>query len=306
MESRSHAFFAGLFVILLVSAAIAGALWLGRPKGPKLMPVDLLTRHSVVGLKADAPVRFRGVDIGRVESIAFDPRQRGEIRVRIDVDPAAPLTNSTFAKLSYQGITGVAFIQLDDVAGTQSTPLVLSGAKVAQLEMQASLLETAEVDLRDVVLKTGRVATRIEELLSEQNQKRLMALVDSVKQTVDRYGTLSRDLEPTVKTLPSLVQRAEGTVASVSRLADDVDGKLAVLNTVAAAVTQVQGATEDLRRDTLPRVNAALDEVTVDARELKHALHQVDARPQSLLFGLQPPPAGPGEPGFTTSMESAK
>jgi phospholipid/cholesterol/gamma-HCH transport system substrate-binding protein len=306
MESRSHSFVAGLFVIALLSVAIAGALWLGRPKGPKLMPVDLVTRHSVVGLKADAPVRYRGVDIGRVESIAFDPRQRGEIRVRIDVDPAAPLTNSTFAKLSYQGITGVAFIQLDDVAGTQGAPLALSGAKVAQLEMQASLLETAEVDLRDVVLKTGRVASRIEELLSPQNQQRLMALVDSVQRTVDRYGTLSRDLEPTLKALPSLVQRAEGTVGSVSRLADDVDEKLGVLNSVEAAVTQVQGTTEDLRRDTLPRVNAVLDEVAVDARELKHTLHEVDARPQSLLFGLQPAPAGPGEPGFTTSMESTK
>jgi len=306
MESRSHSFVAGLFVILLVSAAIAGALWLGAPKGPKLVPVDLLTRHSVVGLKADAPVRYRGVDIGRVESIAFDPRQRGEIRVRVDIDPAAPLTNSTYAKLSSQGITGVAFIQLDDVAGTQGTPLVLSGGKVPQLEMQASFLETAEGDARDLVLKVGRVATRLEELLSEQNQKRLMALVDSAGRTVDGYGALPRELEPTLKALPSLVQRAERTVDSAARLADDVDGKLSVVDTLATTATQLSGTTEDLRRDTLPRVNAVLDDVDVDARELKRALHQVNARPQSLLFGLQQPSPGPGEPGFAKNVGAAK
>jgi phospholipid/cholesterol/gamma-HCH transport system substrate-binding protein len=306
MESRSHAFIAGLFVILLTAGAIAGALWLGPPKGPKLLPVDLLTRHSVVGLKPDAPVRFRGVDIGRVESITFDPRRLGEIRVRIGVDPAAPLTGSSYAKISYQGITGVAFILLDDVAGTSSAPLVLSGARVAEMELQASFLERAEDDARDVVMKAGRVATRLEELLSEQNQKRLMALVDSFERTVDRYGNLSRDLEPAVKALPSFVHRAEGTVDSVSHLAGDVDKKLAVLDALATVATQVSGTTEELRRETLPRVNAVLDEVDVDARELKRALHQVNARPQSLLFGLQPPSPGPGEPGFTANMGATK
>src|SRR5215469_5160368 len=306
MENQSHSLVAGLFVVLLTLAVIAGAVWLGAPKGPKLLPLDLVTRHSVSGLKADAPVAFRGVDIGHVESITFDPRERGEIRVRVVVDPAAPLTHSTYAKLSYQGITGVAFIQLDDAVGTTSAPLVLAGTKVAQLELQASFLERAEDDARDLVQKAGRVATRLDELLSEQNQTRLMAAVDSFKRTLDRYGTLSRDLEPTVKAAPALVQRAQGTVESAKRLADDIDHKLAVLDALATAAKELGAATDDLHRNTLPRINAVLDDVAVDARELKSALHKVDERPQSLIFGLQPPPPGPGERGFTEGMETAK
>ena len=306
MENQSHSFVAGLFVVLLTLAVIAGALWLGPPKGPKLLPIDLVTRHSVSGLKADAPVAFRGVDIGHVESITFDPRQRGQIRVRVVVDPAAPLTHSTYAKLSSQGITGVAFIQLDDAVGTTSVPLVLSSTKVAQLELQASFLERAEDDARDLVVKVGRVASRLDELLGEQNQKRLMAAVDSFKRTLDRYGTLSRDLEPTVKAAPALVQRAQGTVESVMRLADDVDRKLAVLDALATTAKELGATTDDLHRNTLPRINVVLDDVAVDARELKRALHQVDERPQSFIFGLQPPPPGPGERGFMQGMETAK
>jgi phospholipid/cholesterol/gamma-HCH transport system substrate-binding protein len=150
------------------------------------------------------------------------------------------------------------------------------------------------------------VATRLDELLSEPNQKRLMALVDSAGRTVDRYGELPRGLEPTLKALPSLVQRAERTVDTASRLADDVDRKLTIVDVLANTATQLSGTTEDLRRDTLPRVNAVLDDVDVDARELKRALHQVNARPQSLLFGLQPPLPGPGEPGFATNLGAAK
>jgi phospholipid/cholesterol/gamma-HCH transport system substrate-binding protein len=271
-----------------------------------LLPSDLVTRHSVSGLKADAPVQFRGVDIGHVESITFDPRERGEIRVRVAVDPAAPLTRSTYAKLSSQGITGVAFIQLDDAVGTTSAPLVLSSTKVAQMDLQASFLERAEDDARDLVVKVGRVASRLDELLSDQNQKRLMSAVDSFKRTLDRYGTLSRDLEPTVKAAPALVQRAQGTVDSVKRLAEDVDQKLTILDALATTAKELGSATDDLHRNTLPRINAVLDDVAVDARELKSALHKVDERPQSLIFGLQPPPPGPGERGFVDDMETAK
>src|SRR5215472_14977346 len=248
MENQSHSLVAGLFVVVFTVAVIAGALWLGPPKGPKLSPIDLVTRHSVAGLKVDAPVEFRGVEIGHVESITFDPGQRGQIRVRVAVDPTAPLTQSTYAKLSSQGITGVAFIQLDDAVGTTSAPLVISSTKVPQLELQASFLERAEDDMGNLVVKVDRV----------------------------------------------------------QRLADDVDQKLTVLDALATTAKELTDATGDLHRNTLPRVNAVLDDVAVDARELKSALHHVDERPQSLIFGLQPPPPGPCERGFVAATETAR
>ncbi len=106
MERQSHSFIAGLFVILLGLGSIAGALWLGPDKGPERLPIDLLSTNSVTGLKVGAPVRFRGVDVGRVDSISFDPRQFGQIRVRISVDPAASISRSTYAKLTLSGHHG--------------------------------------------------------------------------------------------------------------------------------------------------------------------------------------------------------
>jgi len=313
MESQSHSFIAGLFVILLGLGGIAGALWLGPDKGPARLPIDLLSTHSVAGLKVDAPVRFRGVDVGRVDSISFDPRQAGQIRVRISVDPAAPISRATYAKLSYQGITGVAFIQLDDEKDKSSEPLPLSREKVAQMELQASMLERAETDIRDVVLKAARVADRVDQLLSEQNQKRVMALVDSIEHTSERYGELAQNLEPSAKALPGLLQqatrtveKAQRTVDNVAKLAEDTDRKLVVLDTVGEAAKQIGRAADDLHKDTLPRVNALIDQVSIDARELKRTLHQVNARPQSLIFGLQPPPPGPGERGFVATKGASK
>jgi len=308
MESQSHPFVAGLFVILLATSATAIAVWLSRPESGPRLPIDLITTHSVAGLKVDAAVRLRGVDVGRVVSIAFDPQTLGQIRVRIAVDAAAPVTSATYATLSYQGIDGVALIQLDDDRGKSTQRLRLSASKVPQMELRAGLLERAESDVRDVLLKVASVAERLEGLLSQQNTQRLMALVSSLQRASDQYGTLARTLRPSAQALPGLLKDAKGTVATAqlaaarfAHLADEVDGKLAVLDETARAATQIGSAADALHRDTLPRVNSLVDEVSVDARELERTLHEVNERPQSLLFGLATRPPGPGEPGFIES-----
>jgi phospholipid/cholesterol/gamma-HCH transport system substrate-binding protein len=309
VESQSHAFYAGLFVILLGLGVLAGAVWFENPKGPARMPIDLVTTHDVSGLKVDAPVRFRGVDVGRVNSVAFDARQSGRIRVHITVDPAAPITHATYAKLSFQGINGLALIQLDEDPKGNREPF--SSGAVPELELQAGLMERAETDVRDVLVKAAGVATRVEQLLSEENTKRIASLLESVGQTSEHYGNLARELEPSAKALPELLRQATQTVAraqitaeNLARLSDDVDHKLATLDTAAAAATRVGQAVEDLNKETLPRVNVLLDEVSVDARELKRTLHQTNARPQSFIFGLQPPTPGPGERGFVANQET--
>jgi len=164
----------------------------------------------------------------------------------------------------------------------------------------------------DVLLKAGRVAARLEVLLNEQNTDRITALLESVTQTSERYGNLAHDLEPGVKALPELlrqatrtVERAQATADDVAKLAEDTDRKIAVLDTAAEAATRVGRAVEDLNRDTLPRVNLLLDEVSTDARELKTTLHQANVRPQSFIFGLQPPTPGPGEPGFVAATQES-
>jgi phospholipid/cholesterol/gamma-HCH transport system substrate-binding protein len=310
MENQSHSFIAGLFVILLGVLVALGAFWLAGPKRPAQVPIDLVTTHSVAGLRLDAPVRYRGVNVGRVESIAFDKHDLGKIRVRIEVDPTTPLTHSTYAKLSYQGINGVATIQLDDDQRTDREAWAVSRDKIPQLELRAGLLEVAEQSAGDVLAKADAVASRLEILLSDENTHRFMALVDSIEQTSRGYGLLAHELVPTAKTLPNLLQNttlavseAKTAAERLAQLSADADRRIGVLDAAAAAAVQIDLAADELHRDTLPRVNSWLDQLSVDSRELEYALHAINARPQSFIFGLEPRPPGPGERGFIATRE---
>uniref|UniRef100_UPI0037DCF89F MlaD family protein n=1 Tax=Xenophilus sp. TaxID=1873499 RepID=UPI0037DCF89F len=118
MENKSHALAAGAFVLGLVAVLVALVLWFTRDDTVR-NTYELSTRDAVSGLQPQAAVRYRGIAVGKVTSIDFDPEHKGNVRVRMAIDERVPLTRSTFATLSYQGVTGLAFIALDDKGESQ-------------------------------------------------------------------------------------------------------------------------------------------------------------------------------------------
>ena len=62
-------------------------------------------------------MRYRGVTVGKVENIRLDPEKLQTILIRIAVDRDLPLTKNAYAQLGYQGLTGLAFVQLNDDGG---------------------------------------------------------------------------------------------------------------------------------------------------------------------------------------------
>src|SRR3972149_10094327 len=102
MENKAHALAAGLFALLLGAALVAAAFWFGKDD-MQYVPFLVTTTTSVAGLKAEAPVRYRGVEVGRVQSIRIEPGVKGDIHIRVGVAEGTPVTRSTFARLGYQG-----------------------------------------------------------------------------------------------------------------------------------------------------------------------------------------------------------
>src|SRR5690606_36335284 len=107
MENKAHAMAAGIFVALLSLLVLGMAAWLTRDTGIR-DTYEISTRETVTGLQEQAPVRFRGVDVGKVSSIGFDPQKQGNVLLRLEIDREAPITRETYASLGFQGVTGLA------------------------------------------------------------------------------------------------------------------------------------------------------------------------------------------------------
>jgi phospholipid/cholesterol/gamma-HCH transport system substrate-binding protein len=70
--------------------------------------------ESVQGLQVDSAIKYRGVEIGKVQSIKVAPDYR-LIEVVMKIDLEGDLQNHTIATLKTAGITGIVFIELDQI-----------------------------------------------------------------------------------------------------------------------------------------------------------------------------------------------
>ncbi len=119
MENKSHALAAGTFVLVVAALLVALAIWLTRDAGVKRV-VEFSTHEAVSGLQPQARVRYRGIAVGRSRPSNSTARSGAMCwcacrwtKSRPD-QPQPPLPH-----LGYQGVTGLAFVQLDDDAGNK-------------------------------------------------------------------------------------------------------------------------------------------------------------------------------------------
>lgn len=315
MENRSHALMTGFFTIALLVAAVLAGLWLNRDK-VEWVPYQIATTQSIPGLNPQAAVRYRGLEIGKVDEITFDPTTSGRIIIRLAVDPEAPITTSTFASLGYQGVTGIAFIQLDDEK-TGSPLLKTDKDRVAVIPLRPGFLDQLEKRGLVILEKTEELMTRADNLLNPENQKTMLAAFESVSKAAEAYAEIPRQLEPTLARLPALTRQAEQSMASFNELSSSAtsmtrnfdqlattlqapNGPIARLNTTVDRVGgSLEAVTSDLELQTLPHLVAMTDEARTSLRAVRRTATSLTDRPQSILFGAPDGEPGPGEPGFT-------
>ena len=322
-----------MFVLLVTALLVALAAWLTRDTGVHRV-YEISSQEPVNGLQPQAPVRFRGVAVGKVTSIGFDPKAIGNVLVRIALDDTAPVTRSTFASLGFQGVTGLAFVQLDD-SGESKVALEATNGEPARIPMRASLLSKLSDQGMAILSQIEQTTARVNLLLSPANQKDLMATVNgfgqaagSVQQLSERVqqlsgtvdGILKAQLGPDRVSIPQFVQDTTGAVKSLQKASEGVDQTAAEFKKAAAEVTRLaerlntQGGVVDklaegagamaaagsaFNAGTLPRLNRTTEEATRTARQVNRAVSAVSDNPQSLLFGNGPMAPGPGEPGFS-------
>ena len=124
MTPKSSYVLVGLFVLLLGIALIGGILWLSTGGPPKDYDFYLVyMTESVSGLSIDAPVKYKGVNVGRVRDIRLNPNNPEEVRLMLVVLQGTPINADTRATLEVQGLTGVAHVNLGG-GETDSPPLL--------------------------------------------------------------------------------------------------------------------------------------------------------------------------------------
>lgn len=299
MENKAHALIAGLFTLALLIAGIFIALWLNRDRVQRV-PYELATKLSIPGLNPQAAVRYRGLDVGKVDEISFDPKVTGQILVHISVKPDTPITHSTYGTLGYQGVTGIAYVQLDD-DGTSPQRLPSSKERVARIEMRPSLLDNLQDKGLAILQQTEELTHRVNALLNPENEKAILAAFDNISKTATEFRTIPNQLQPTLAKLPQLTSEAQHAMASIDKLSRDVNRLSTNLQATDGPIARISNSADQLgsvastvQLQVVPLAN----DVRSSLRSINRTLDGLHERPQSILFGAPPDAPGPGESGF--------
>ncbi|MCI0655090.1 MAG: MlaD family protein [Methylococcaceae bacterium] len=317
MGKETYALLTGLFVLTLGSALVAASIWLGH-YGEERDVYLVVTQSSVSGLNPESTVLYRGVQVGKVSAISFDPMNSRNILVRIEVDKGLPITLGTYAMLRVQGLTGLAQIELGD-SGENQQPLLTNNANPAQIPLQPSLIDKLADSGGNILLGSQELIAHLNDLLDDENLRRVKVILTNMETATGRLADLEERMEKAfvqvdqaavkVKGAGEEVQaaglKAQKTLTqfdSVARELGKLSGRIQTLAESANALAlSGKNATDIMTQSTLPRLNTVLEELKVTSFQIRTLSGLLEKDPQMLLYGRQPLEPGPGEPGYQES-----
>jgi phospholipid/cholesterol/gamma-HCH transport system substrate-binding protein len=308
MEERVSYALVGLFVVLLGAAFVAVVLWLsaGAVFQPPHERYLAYMRESVSGLSVNAPVKYRGVDVGRVRSMALNPDNLEEVRLELDLVEGTPIKTDTVAVLSVQGLTGIAFIDL--TGGSRDAPplRVQPGEEYPVIETAPSLLVRLDTAVSGMMTSLNRVADDLSALLDDGNREALGRIVANLETVSGALAERRDALGEGVERAARLLEHGEAAAAALPGLLDRFGRSAEAIEAMANEVAQVGaglgGTFEDGGRDfrrftaqTLPEVSMLVMELREMTATLQRVGQQLERDPSLLLRGARPLAPGPGE-----------
>jgi phospholipid/cholesterol/gamma-HCH transport system substrate-binding protein len=207
-----------LFGLLAIVAAVAFVLWYsGANERRQYVRYEIYFDGSVSGLDRGSPVRYLGVDVGRVRNLSVDLLNPGRVKVLVEVDSRAPVSGATQARLGLLGLTGLLYIDLQkDPAGNPQRPLA-KGKEYDVIPSRPGEIEAFLAKLPDLLARAAGLAERLEILLADDNLK-------AVSETLENMRVASRDLPVVTREAASLAGDLRRTSNEVSELAASLRG----------------------------------------------------------------------------------
>lgn len=251
------------------------------------MKLLLLFDQTVRGLTRNAPVEFRGIQIGRVAEISFDLMPQGadsRVPVLIEIDPClmcpvrgrddgepdpdfirkavdsglrASLKNSSL-------LTGSLYVDLNYHADTAPAAL----GKVGQY----TTMPTISGGLAQLEAKLTTILDKLQALPLDTTIQEISTAATEAKTTVAQARETLANIDATAKAATETLNNPQ-----FKALPADLRKNLAELQLAVASIGPNGSVQGDLLR--------TLDELRASLRSLKSVTETVDDNPNSLLFG---------------------
>ncbi|MGB2688079.1 MAG: MlaD family protein [Desulfobacterales bacterium] len=352
MSAQANYFKIGLFVVAASVIGMVSIIVLGAGSFfQKKVFVETYFVDSVQGLEEGASLKFRGVRIGKISEITLVgkayPTERQYVLIRAALFPdtfrvmCTPANGSDLnkevekglrIKLSFQGLTGAAHLEMDYmdpklnpflnfewqpkycyIPSTSSTIRRFSDAldkilrnfegidlKNIGENFNTSLKELSRVLSRVNLGKVGEQAETLLSELRETNRRVANLLKDPKIDTLlpDAAATMAaarRIVEDTEKPMSQLLDAFKKVSAGVEKLSTQLDPITNDTTESVAHLKRILRQLDSLISDQQPDIETAVENIRRISENLKEITENAKKYPSQVLFGEPPPHPKTGE-----------
>lgn len=311
MENKSHAIIAISFLAVFSLGAVLFFFWLSHQKSADRV-YEIVTTQSVGGLHSEASVKFKGLKAGKVKSVEYDPKDPNKILIKFAVYKNIPITTSTYGKLGTQGLTGMKALNLSN-PNPHAKPLKTSSQHPARISLHPSLFAQLKKSGKQDMKKVNDILTNVHKVLDQNNRQHLSQTIAQVDKATAKLVKAEKTVMPALQQMPELSKEARANLKSAKSLIAQVKQLVAQAKEPVRHATQVEDSiqslsqsanrlTRKLNQETLPRVNNLTQSVNRALDRIDRLTNELQAKPQSVIFGPPKGQPGPGEPGFQSSQ----
>ena len=323
MASKRTKFAIGLFVLsgLMIGAIIV--IWAGASdiflKGSLY---NVYFDESVQGLQVDSAVKYRGVEIGKVESIKVAPDDT-LIEVIMKIDLSSDLQKNTYAQLRTAGITGIVFIELDRISpdvvldfrevpfGADYPVIPSRRSEISRILTDANIIiqNIKAVDFKGISEQLKDLTRALEILLTDKRLNRIVANLESASVNLDRSVAeiqkkvnavgvegIINDISETLSEARGLIQSARHEIEAM-KLAQQTAKAGEVLDTLAQQTAKAGKKAGEIM-DALDKSANAIalelqdtsENLRVTSEHLQALAESLKNNPSELIFSHPAPP----------------
>ncbi len=308
MEDKVNYTLVGIFVLGLGAALVVAVLWLaaGLNTQKKYEPYQSVIKESVAGLSVAAPVKYLGVDVGKVSEIAIDPQNSRQVRVKFLIERGTPIKQDTEAVMKSQGLTGIAYIELS--GGSVGSPplLATSDVPVPLIRSKPSLSARLEDVLTSVLANVNRTAANLDAVLDAGNRAALkQTLADTaslVHALAAQQGTISAGIADGARTAKNAARASDRLGPAIERIAASADALRKMgsdisrtSDSASRTVDTAASGVQQIVTETLPELQRLLAEMNALSASVRSLSEQTERNPSSLIRGAPQRQPGPGE-----------
>ena len=303
METKANYVLIGAFTLVVTLFLLLFALWAAKYSSEKdWRHYAVIFNEPVTGLTEGSPVLYNGISVGTIDALRLAPDDPRRVLATIRIQATTPVKTDTRAKISTPSLTAPPVIQLTGGSPSAQPLTVADRHDIPVIQTEASALQ-------NIADTANRLVARMDEVLSEENVKRIANTLSNIEALTGSIADQREDLRSLIVNARQSSEQLAATLKTTDRAVNDVDRELVdklpslmakldttltSLDSAAGGANQILGenraAIRSFTSDGLAQLGPTLAELRALVRDLRRISDRLDGgSPARYLLGRDAP-----------------